>query len=238
MAEAFYVGAYWGARAEPVADCACRLAGFLAALGEIDPLMAAWREKGADRKAASLRHVDPSPEALQELLLAGRARRDDRDRSVMPDLGFLVGMWNGSDVQVGLTVRCGASAPAGGISNSVVIQLPEAVGPGMALYRRDTALALMRAVVAGWKPAWCTWTNHAVRRAQAAQPGEIVVGWSTYLIPSGGEVLVDQLPGGVTAQRFEGDGLMVTLDGDADSAPDAMISAVRGALGKALRVTS
>jgi hypothetical protein len=237
MAETFYVGAYWGPRAESVDACADRLAHFLTELAQASPVLGSWFKTASSRKAALKRPVEPSAEALRELLLAGRARRDDQDRSVMSELGFAADMWNGQDVQVGFRVRCGAPVAVQGMtSNTLVMQLPAAEGGALTLYQRQVALIVLRSVVTAWQPSWCTWTSHRLRKAQEPQPGEVVAGWGTYVADRDG-VLTDRLPPGVTAEHV-GAGLLLTADGDADVVSETTVSAVRGALGRALRPAS
>jgi hypothetical protein len=233
MAEAFYIGAYWGSRPEPVGSCADRAAAFLASLSTIDPLLASWFEKGTKGKPASA-SVQPSAEVLQRLLLAGRALRDDAARSVMSDLGFLVGLWNGEDVQVGITVRCGAAPPTEAVGNSVAIQLPEAEGAGMALYRRDAALGLMRAVVSSWEPSSATFTSHRLRNAQGAKPGGLVVGWATYLAAPY-RLRIDRLPAGASAEPAGTGGTLITLGDSPTSVSEQLVMAVHDSLGDGLR---
>ena len=237
MAESFYVGAYWGPRGESVDQCAERLSRLLVSLGEIDPRLGSWFKTGGSRKAALKRPVDPSIDALQELLLAGRLRRDNEARSVMSELGFRAGLWNGQDVEVGLSVRCGSPAAISGMtSNTLVMQLPLAEGEALALYRREVALEVLRSVVTAWQPSWCTWTNDSLRSAQNAQPGEVVAGWATYLADPDG-VRTDRLPAKATTEPL-GSGLLLVAEGDADSASEATVSTVRTALGRALRPAS
>lgn len=237
MADSCYLGAYWGSRGEPVQDCARRLADLLTALGDIDPLLTTWYEKSRSRKAALKRPVDLSPEELQALLLAGRSRLDDEDRTVITDLGYRAGLWNGQDIEVALNVQCGATIVNPMMSsNMVVMQLPQAEGDAVALYHRQTALAIVRAVVTVWQPSWCTWTSHALRNAQGAQPREVVAGWATY-VADGASVLTDRLPAEVTTEPV-GSGLLLTADGDADSASETTVLAIRDALGRALRPAS
>jgi len=236
-ADSYYVGGYWGPRAEPVDDCARRLAHFLSMLHGLHPLLASWYKTGGSRREAMAHRVDPSAETLQELLLAGQNRRDDEARTIIHDLGFSVDLWNGREPQAGLMAHCGSSAALSGpTSNHVVVDLPEPEGEGLALYDRDTALGLMRAVVTAWRPSWCTWANRPLRKAQARVRGEVVVGWSTYVADADG-VRIDTLPAGVTAQRLEG-GLLLTFDGDAVSASEPSVSDLRGALGSAVRLKS
>lgn len=234
MAEAFYLGAYWGPRGEPVDQCAARLSRLLVSLGEVDPRLASWFKTGGSRKAALKRPVDSSVGTLQELLMVGRPRRDDDARSVMSELGFQVGLWNGQDVEVGLSVRCGSPAAIPGMtSNTLVMQLPPAEGDALALYRREIALAVLRSVVTAWEPSWCTWTSDSLRSAQDVQPGEVVAGWATYVADSDG-MLTDELSTRATAEQL-GTGLLLLAEGDADSASDVTVLAMRTALGRALR---
>lgn len=237
VAEAFYVGAYWEPRGESVEACAERLADQLSSLSRIDSLLASWFKTGRSRKAALAHRVDSSPDALRELLLAGLQRRDEAARSVMTEPGYSVSLWNSQEVQVGLSVRCGSPAAIPGMtSNSVSIQLPMAEGDAVALYRRDSAVAVLRSVITSWQPSWCTWTSHRLRKAQEPQAGEVVVGWASYVADSSG-VRVDHLPSEVSAEQSYS-GLLLVAGGDADSVSEATVSAVRGALGRALRATS
>jgi len=206
----------------------------LHALAEVDPLLEAWFRTGASRKGALVGVVDPSVETLLDLLLKGRARRDDAARSLMPELGFSVSIWNGQKAQVGVSVRCGSSADIPGLtSNSLAIQLPEAEGEATALYRRETALAVLRTVIAAWQPSWCTWTNHRLRKAQDAQPGEVVVGWATYMADRLG-VRAGRVSSSVTVES-QGAGVLFIAAGDADDVSATTVLAVRDALGKNVR---
>lgn len=232
--EPYYLGAYWGPRGESADECAERLSLLLASLGNVDPRLTSWFKTGGSRKAALKRQVDPSIQALRELLLAGRPRRDDEIRSVMSDLGFRVGLWNGQEVEVGLSVRCGSPAAIAGMtSNTLTMQFPPAEGEAATLYRREVALAVVRAVVAAFEPAWCTWTSDVLRSVQCAQPNEIVIGWATYIANPKG-VRTDRLPAGTTAESL-GAGLLLQAEGDADSASEGTVLALREALGRALR---
>lgn len=237
MAETFYVGAYWGPRAEPVDACAERLAGFLTDLAQISPLLGSWFKTASSRKAALKRPIEPTTEQLRALLQAGQARRDDDARSVMSELGFAADLWNGQDILVGLRVRCGAPAAIQGMtSNTLVMQLPAAEGDAVTLYQRQVALAVIRAVVTAWQPSWSTWTSHRLRKVQEPQPGEVVAGWATYVADPKG-VLAERLPAGATIEPH-GTGLLLVAEGDADSVSESTVSAMRTALGRALRPAS
>ena len=229
MIETSYIGAYWGSRREPVDACAERLAKFMESLGDIDPLLASWFETGYSLRSARAKKVEPQAGALRELLLASRARRDGTARSVMNDLGFRIGLWNGNDTQIRLSTTCGAAPSVPGIPNAVVVGLPEAEGPALSLYQPRTGLAILKAIVAVWEPSWATWTNHRLRNAQQPKPGQVVVGWATYVqLPSpfpGGN-----LPPGVAVETL-GTGVLITIGDNPVSVPEASVLAVRGLLG-------
>lgn len=232
--DSFYVGGYWGPRSESVEDCSRRLSRFLTMLGGIHPLLASWYKTGGSRTEALVHSVDPSAQMLRELLLSGQNRRDDEARTIIPELGFSVDLWNGREPEAGLMVHCGSwAALPGATSNNVVVDLPGPQGEGLGLYDRDAALGLMRAVVEAWQPSWCVWTSRRLRRPQAAPRSEGAVGWSTYLKDMNG-IRTASLPEGVTTQRLEG-GLLVTFDGDAASTSEQSVSELRRALGSAVR---
>jgi hypothetical protein len=225
MTETTYIRAYCGPRPEPVDACAGRLAKFMESLSEIDPLLASWFETGYSLKSARARKVEPRPRVLRELLLAGQARRDDPARSVMSDLGFRIGLWNGNDTQVGLSTICGAAPSVPGILNAVVVDLPEAEGPALSLYQPRTGLAILKAIIAAWEPSWATWTSDRLRNAQQPKPGQVVVGWATYLA-SRPPVRGSNLPPEAVVEPF-GAGVLITIGDDPASAPESSILAVR-----------
>lgn len=226
MAEPFYIGGYWAQRPESVEACADRLHTFLTALARAHPLLGTWFRKGYSRRAALRHQVEPTPEALRTLLLAGRNRRDD-DRSVIEELGFSTSMWNGNDIAVGLMVHVGMY-PAVSLPNSVVMNLPKPEGAALALYTPAVAGQIVEAVVSAWDATWATWSSAGLRHRQGAAIADIVVGWQTYL--AAGQAVRDcPLPAGVTTDPL-GSGLRLTIGKDPGSPPEALVVAVRGAL--------
>ncbi|MGC5585913.1 Imm52 family immunity protein [Ornithinimicrobium sp. W1665] len=173
---AMYVGAYWGARAEPASTCAARLARCLESLHGAHPALTSWCHKGRSR-AGARRPVDVDPGSLTTLVERGRARRDVDDETI-DELGFTGGMWNGQTPSVGLTFQCGATFMP--IGNNVVLQLSGG-GEGETLTEPAVARAVLDSLVNAWEPVWVTWTTDAWRNAQGAEPGRPVVGWLTYL---------------------------------------------------------
>ena len=178
MADAFYLGAYWGARPEPAQQCAARLSRCLGALATASPALATWYRKG---DSADVRYpVGTGAAELTELLLSGRNRRD-MDGSVLEQLGFRAGLWNGGSPAVEFTVACGASPRGRPQANNALLKFPSAEGEALALYDLAVMRRVLAAVVEAWDPDWATVTSHPLRTAQAAAPGTPIVGWLTYL---------------------------------------------------------
>jgi Immunity protein 52 len=154
VAQRYMLGAYWDARKEAAEDCADRLQRFLASLADCDPRLAAWYEKGRSQKEAREKPVAISDrEYLLDLLNRGRNRRDV-GRSVIEELGFNVGLWNGGDEQneSGLNVSCGLDAtPNAGLSNAVVLSLPRNLGD---LGNAESMARVLAAVARAWEPQW------------------------------------------------------------------------------------
>ena len=229
-ADSYLVGAYWGPRGEPVEVCAARFARQLAMFSGIDPLLAKWFKQGRSRTAALKHQIDPSVDALRELLLAGVHRKDFPPREVITELGYSAGMWNGQDAEAALSVGCGITTSR--VSNVVVLDLPKPEGAGLPLYRRDAAMAVIRAVVEAWQPTWCTWISDRLRDAQGWDLDDVVAGWATYVAQPRGTRL-DRLPPGVAAEDFA-DGLLLIADGDANTVSENTVKAIREALGDAI----
>lgn len=225
--DAAYVAGYWSSRAESADACAGRLTRFLRSLADIHPLLASWYLKTHTRVTAAV-PVEMTPGAVLELMLRGRARRDD-DGVVLGELGFRVGMWNGREAQIGLSVTCGAAPQVNDFGNAVVLELPEPIDAGAELYSRDVGRAIIDATIVSWDPLWATWTSNELRRAQQPAPGDIVVGWETYLAWPGA-VASKVLPPEVAIESV-GQGVLIAIGDDPTTVSVAVATAVRDGLG-------
>jgi hypothetical protein len=232
MNDSFLIGAYWGARPEFLDDCAGRLLSFMKLLGGVDPLLATWCEPGSSREEAARAKIDVSGSTIRDLLLDSQYKTGhDGLQPVREKLGFSVDLWNGQEMEVGLSVSCGGWSSGG--SNYSLIRLPPPRGAATPrLYRREAALSLMRIVVEAWSPADASWISRRLRKAQGAQRGDVVVGWATYL-SEGRLAKAGPLPTDVRSEPL-GDGLLITIGDDPMSTPLPLVMAVREALGPAV----
>lgn len=213
----FYAGAYWPARAEDVEACADRLERFMHRLATVDPLLARWYHTGYS-EASVRRPFDACRPDLVAALLAGRNRRDS-DRSVIEELGFSVGLWNGApDASIGLRVSCGKSEPR--LPNTVILELPKPLSVSATLSEDSTALSLVEAMVEAWEPDWATVTSDDLRDAQGPRRGGVVVGWMTYLSADRGPF--GELNDGYRIEPV-GEGLAVIVEGGPPTDPAVVV---------------
>jgi len=145
--------------------------------------------------------------ALASLLRGGRNRRAS-ESSVISDLGYLTGLWNGDfDQSVGLSITCGSWSPR--LLNAIVLNLPNPAGRAVVLVEPATAKALVQVMVDAWDPDWAMLGTNTLRSAQHPQPRQPVVGWLTYL--AGDRPRPDALPDGVTMEPMGRGGVLVAL---------------------------
>lgn len=161
MVNQLYVLASWGPRKQPIEVCAGAIVQYLCTLASFSPLLTAWREGSRSRTAALGRPVEwRNPAVIERILLEGRNRRDD-DGSVIEELGFSTGLWNGQDgeLSAGISITCGAHTEAIGLPlpNSVNVKLPR-VETRRAM---EEYSELLRATVGCWDPEWAAVSDFA-----------------------------------------------------------------------------
>jgi hypothetical protein len=229
MEEPFYLGAYWGARQEPVDVCAQRLADCLVRLEQCDAALAGWSTK-QHRRGDSVQFDGADLDVLRGLLVAGTNHRD-ADGSSIDELGFSVGLWNGDGERpIGLSITCGAWTTTAGVMNSVVLDLPPwSRTRHERLFEIDTARCVISAVVESWRPNWATLTSYELADALDAPPRVPSVGWFTFLAE--GRPIPDTLP---LARREDVSGGVLLISADrVEDADVRRISSLADALRKA-----
>jgi hypothetical protein len=157
MSDSLTLGAYWKPRQESIEQCADRLLSFMRGLTESDITFSQWYRLGHSRQDALKRRVDvQSYDEIFTLLDKGRHRRDI-GKTVMEDLGFSVGIWNGGEDEkdVGLHIRCGLYwiSPNHNVSlgNCVTLGLPKKLG---ALGDSSKMGRILAITATCWEPDW------------------------------------------------------------------------------------
>ena len=165
-----FIGAYWAGRRETKEQCARRVADFLTRI-ESHPSTSQWFPKG---KSARVSTRVPVLVTLEGVLPFLRTNNRDSDGSAIEELGFNLGLWNGSSV--GLTITCGAFSPT--IRNCVVLSLPATADVGA----DDIAplRALLEAVIAVWEPDNAVLTSHRLIAMNGGGMPWQTRGWLNY----------------------------------------------------------
>lgn len=206
-----YIGAYWGQRKQSADECAERLIACLKGLEATSSAFESWFRRGKSKQAALQQPVDPSDySGIVGLLESGRNKRDT-DRSVIEDLGFSVGLWNGTDGDrsASMSVACGVYSPNPHLRNSVVLDFPKQLDE---LGSRESALNALIAVVEAWKPDWAGIISRASRTARPFSPGSPFVDWMFYR--SGLTLAESELPPSASAIRVSNLGSIVVTQND------------------------
>lgn len=207
-----YIGAYWGPRQEPAEQCAERLATCLKELATASDAFVSWYEKGKSRRDALRSPVQPKD--LLKLVKSGCSKRNS-DKSVIEDLGFQVGIWNGAseDRSISLSVICGSFSQNANLRNSVVLDFPEAPGD---LGRKDVALQALVAVVRAWEPDWAGIVSRASSSTSPFKPGSPFVDWMIYLNYL--DIASSQLPPSASVVKVSDHGsIIITQDVPVDA---------------------
>lgn len=164
--ESYFAGAYWGPRRESPNDCAERAHSFLDALAEISGLFSGWRPVALSRAAATrARPLDiGSIDQLSKLFELG-SNRKDIGGEVIDELGFRLAVWNGGkDMSaVSLSMKCGMYSTVAGLSNAVVLKLPQQFD----VCSKEKIRDLLRAFAQAWEPDWAIITSQSARSRQA-----------------------------------------------------------------------
>lgn len=198
----FYLVANWNPRAESPEDCAQRLSRCLSLLVSGPGPFKDWFLQGRSAKEAR-QHPQPlDAESLAKLVRSGAHRRDDNKQPI-PELGYTVGLWNGSRHEpVSISLTCGAQSADPNLANAFVMSLPPITESASFYCERASAKALIMAVASAWEAEAAAITSDVLRAETARADHLPQIGWMTYLSERKAQELprlesVESVPGGV-----------------------------------------
>ncbi len=215
MIERIDLNARWGDRQESLDTCANRASVCLRKLAECDAVFGQWYLGGRSRKEALERRFGPTLEACRTLLDKGRNYRDI-PRTLIEELGYMMGLWNGLDGDSAINVRFQVGAypavTAMPTPNECMIDLPYGGAAADRLLQEDKLRLMMRAVIESWDPDWARISTFQMHQAVYGEEYRCVsVGWLTYLSDRYGPP--PMLPGDYQVTRIEGLGSLITIKG-------------------------
>jgi hypothetical protein len=207
MAQDLYVGAYWGPWRESVDECGDRLMVCLNRLAQSSEVFANWYETGRSRKDALKRPISLQDKAHMLRLLDRGVHRRDTDKSVIEDLGFGIGIWNGAadERAASLSVHCGCYSTTPRMGNTCVLNLPKVLGD---LEKKERLVEVLRALVIAWEPDWGGVISRRSREARNLPVGSVYVDWILYLNRT--NVDRSRLPASASVESINSLGTIIT----------------------------
>lgn len=225
-----HLGIYWGPRPQAVSECAHGVLSLLERLEAVSPLLGTWYLRGRSRAAALREPVSRDAGTLERLLERGRNRRDFGGE-VIEELGYSISMWNGEEEQAAsLSVTCGGFS--GRVGNVALVKASLVRDGRVGLDPERFAVEGLRSLVEVWQPDWGACLSDRLVDSQENEPGDIKVGWVTYV--RGADDLGDDLPERARVEAWPG-GNMISLGTPFDPISTDDLLAVRCALVSASR---
>lgn len=180
MFEWHYLGTYWGPRKESARECAQRAERFFRLLATCDPTLSQWYRGGRGVPRGLPGHpVLPDVREWEQLLLQGRNRTDVGKR-VIEDLGFRQIVLNAKKTPTRIHIHCGEYSSFGSGNNCLLY--PPDEGPGREqMLRAPLMTDLLTSAVSAWDPDFAVATSNEMLDLVEKRPGEVRVGWLTYL---------------------------------------------------------
>lgn len=157
-----FVGVYWSERRETRDEAAARVYGFIESIAGMHSWLSTWFKKGRLKKEALTRQIL----GLGDIRDALTVNRRDIGGGVLSDLGFSLGLWNGNNVALSITI--GSVSPF--VRNSVVLSIE---GRGNAPTRGEWG-ELLRSAISAFDPEYGVVTSSEdLVRFHATDPWDV-----------------------------------------------------------------
>lgn len=176
MDKSFAICSYWLAREETPRECAQRTSRFLQTISSIDSILETWYEY-ATRKRPAL-EFEVNEENLERLFTSG-VIRNDTDHSVIPQLGFSIGLASSPD-QGPLTVRVSCGCYSRSLPNTCIISCPLGDGLPESILNVSTLQKLMMSMIDCFDAHHGAISCHELNERIEFPSGLPRFGWLTY----------------------------------------------------------
>jgi hypothetical protein len=151
-----------------------RLLTFLTTLADLSAHFSGWRT--IDQLAGSSEPLSPTQSELERALEEGRAF--GRDRTVLPEFGYETTLWTGSaERPLSLRVNCAISPNLPPLMEEIVLRFPGRASGMDEIFQPNTALHLMRSVIACWQPEWAFLSCPSARSIEIQSILPVPLGW-------------------------------------------------------------
>ena len=139
-----FIGVYWSARADEISHCTAKAMTHFQLLSDADEGLKRWFRLGRRRPKISDEVDVTSGEAVRR---RWSANRKDIDRSIIPELGWTLSLWNGemNGLSAGTGLYCGATSKY--VSNCATLSIS---GESIRSIDDNSAIELLKEFVELW----------------------------------------------------------------------------------------
>ena len=178
MLDSFYIGAYWGSRAEPLDQVKNKIIQTLKLLGELDEQFLNWYELGMSRKKALENKFVSNDENIKRLCLQ-KVKKGELDKNGFSKSGFIFSLWTGHKEEEASSISfvVGDELKISNLGNSCVIKIPYEGDAKDRLLKIDKAKKIISFLVEIWNPDYAVLTSHVLGNKLNVLNE---IGWITY----------------------------------------------------------
>jgi hypothetical protein len=151
MTDSFYLGAYWGGRAESLKEIVNKTLQTLQRIGDIDEQFDNWYEGGMTRKEAVDGRVVLNEKSIERLCLL-KVKKRELDKDGFAKMGFLFSLWTGHKDEESSSITFNVGVENNLLTNSCVIKMPFIGLAKERLLSLEKAKALLSMLVELWNP--------------------------------------------------------------------------------------
>jgi hypothetical protein len=176
MTNSFYIGAYWGSRAQTLLEVKNKVIQTLKRLANEDKQFADWYEGGMSRKEALAKHIIINDSTIERLCLE-QVRKGELNSDGFSKMGFLFGLWTGHEDNEASGISFSVGTASKWLTNSCVINIPSQGSAHENMIQREKAMSIINILVEIWNPDYAVMTSHNLND-QLGIGNKI--GWITY----------------------------------------------------------
>lgn len=178
MIDSFYIGLYWGSKAETLTQVASKILQTLQRLTKTDEQFLNWYERGMSRKQALEKKVSLDMGTIGKICLKA-VKKGELDEKGYAKNGFVFGLWTGhkDDEASSVSFIAGDVFTIPNLSNNCVLSIPFEGAARERLLQPEKAKEIIAFLVEIWNPDYAVLTSHQLRdKLNVANK----LGWITY----------------------------------------------------------
>jgi hypothetical protein len=178
MIDSFYIGLYWGSKAETLTQVANKVLQTLQRLAKIDEQFLNWYERGMSRKQALEKKVSLDADTI-EAICRKAVQKGELDERGYAKNGVVFGLWTGhrNDAESSISFIAGDVFVIPNLCNNCVISIPFEGAARVRLLQAEKAKEIITSLAEIWEPDYAVLSSHSLRdKLNAANK----VGWVTY----------------------------------------------------------